>query len=365
MLFEIIGDIKFISGDFVFKIKLRRIFSLIVLVIVFAVFSGCADSGNTIKKFFSDEKGSSGENGTIQENKVPCPLSGDMVSEASIDRRPLAIMVENAPVSRPQSGLDKAEVVYEILAEGAITRFMAVYLHEDSSEVGPVRSARPYYIERMFEFDAIYAYCGGSPAAKEMIVQKHVAALDEFGVGQPAFWRIKGRKAPHNLYTDTEKLRKVAIKRDYERTVTLPEFEFLAFGEENQGGITSDSVKINYPKVYSVVRWKYDSTRNTYLRFQGGLTHRDAVTGQQLTGANIMMQFVNSKVLDNEGRMEMTMVGRGRALMFTGGKVYDGTWTKDDMKAQTYFYLEDGTAFKLNPGQTWIQVVPKGAKVEY
>ncbi|PKM83073.1 MAG: DUF3048 domain-containing protein [Firmicutes bacterium HGW-Firmicutes-14] len=298
-------------------------------------------------------------------NLVLCPLSGDMVPEGTTDRRPLAIMIENAPAARPQSGLDKADVVYEILAEGAITRFLAIFLHGDTEEAGPVRSARPYYIERMFEYNAMYAYCGGSEAAKNMVRREGVASLDEFGVGRQAYWRIKGRKAPHNLYADTRKLRDVGAKRGYEKTVELPEFQFLAEGKENKEGITSGEVTVHYPRSFSTVRWEYDDKQKLYLRHQGGSEHRDAVTDKQLTGSNIIVQYTNTKVIDNEGRREIDMVGRGRAVLFTGGKAYTGTWAKKSMRAQTYFYGENGEELKLNPGQTWIEVVPARTTVDY
>jgi len=327
--------------------------------------SGPEDGGGKRGEKTGGSEKAGAERSKADLNLVRCPLSGDLVPKDSVDRRPLAVMVENVPAARPQSGLDKADVIYEILAEGAITRFLAVYLHGDAAEVGPVRSARPYFIERVFEYNAMYAYCGGSEAAKEMVRKEGVASLDEFGVGRQAYWRIKERKAPHNLYADTAKLRKVGAARGYERKVTLPEFRFLDPEQENPGGITAEKVVINYPKSYSVVRWEYDSNQKLYGRYQGGTAHRDAVTGEQLTGSNIIVQFANTKVIDDEGRRDIAMVGRGRAILFTGGKSYDGTWSKKSMRAQTFFYGENGEVFRLNPGQTWIEVVPRGTKVEY
>ncbi len=343
-----------------------------IILIAFLVLPGCAGQGSGKRSEIagpSETAGSSestkhNQESTVQ-NLVRCPLSGDMAPEETINRRPLAVMVENVPAARPQSGLDKADVVYEILAEGGITRFLAVYLHGDAEEVGPVRSARPYFIERMLEYNAVYAYCGGSEAAKEMIRREEVASLDEFGVGRQAYRRIKGRKAPHNLYADTKKLREVGADRGYEKKVKLPDFYFLNPGEENEGGITAGKVVINYPKNFNIVRWDNDSNGKMYSRYQGGSAHRDAVTGRQLTGSNIIVQFVKTKVIDDEGRMQMTMVGRGRAILFTGGRVYEGYWSKKSLRAQTFFYGKNGQLLRFNPGQTWIEVAPIGTRVEY
>lgn len=334
----------------------------VMLAVMLAVLPGC---GLGPKGSVAKDENIQAPQSYPEENRVKCPLSGDMVPEGIIGRRPLAVMIENAPAARPQSGLDKADVVYEILAEGAITRFLAVYLHADVAELGPVRSARPYYIERMFEYNAMYAYCGGSEAAKEMVRRERVAQLDEFGVGRQAYWRVKGRRAPHNLYTDTRKLRKVGAKRGYEKSVKLPELAFLGQGEENIGGLTADKLIINYPLRVSVVDWEFNAQRKLYLRNEGGISHRDAVTGEQLTGSNIIVQYVDTTIIDNEGRRDISMVGRGRAVLFTGGKAYNGTWSKGDVRAQTIFYGENGEVLKLNPGQTWIEVVPKKTKVEY
>ncbi len=349
-------------------------FVLLFLIVFLPVLAGCSGSDSEAGAG-KDNVNSSGYGQEKRESrlKVPeplprmvrCPLSGEMVPQGTTDRRPLAVMIENAPAARPQSGLDKADIIYEILAEGAITRFLAIFLHGDTGELGPVRSARPYYIERMFEYNAMYAYCGGSEEAKRMVRVQGVASLDEFGVGRQAYWRIKDRQAPHNLYTDTEKLRQVGKKRGFEKTVALPKYSFLGDGEENPGGITSDKVIINYLKSYSVVRWDYEPGTRLYLRSNGGKAHKDAVTGKQLTGANIIVQYTKTRVIDNEGRRDIEMVGSGRALLLTGGKLYTGSWSKKDMRSQTFFYDNSGAEWKLSPGQTWIEVIPATIKIEY
>lgn len=341
-----------------------------MIVSLFLFISGCSPKDQVKEPEGQSENtppvASEGEKSPQEdENLVLSPLTGQMVPEGTTDRRPLAVMIENAPAARPQSGLDKADVVYEIMAEGGLTRFLAVFLQGDTDVLGPVRSARPYYIERMLEYNAVYAFCGGSPAALNMVKSQGLAALNEFSIGRAAYWRISDRKAPHNLYTDTKKLRQVSAKKGYEKTVKLPEFKFLSKGGENSDGAEALSIAINYPSKYSLVKWTYDKETNKYLRFTAGKAHLNAVTGKQLTGSNILVQYAKTKVIDKEGRLDIEMTGRGKALLFTGGKAYPGTWKKESTRSQTYFYGEKGDVFKLTPGQTWIEVVATGTQVQY
>lgn len=337
---------------------------LIAALIVNLAAAGCGSKKDGADQSAGFDSAGTAEKTDTREMAVS-PLTGEQVPKENLLRRPLAVMIENSPAARPQSGLDKADLVYEMPAEGAITRFMAVFLQSDTAVLGPVRSARPYFIARALDYDAVYVYCGGSEAAKEMVRQERIAALDEFGIGRRAFWRIKGRKAPHNLYTDTEKLRLVAAEKGYEQEPEIKPFEFLAEGEPVTGGTVSDGPVINYPKAYSVASFKYDRTRNVYLRYTGGRPHIDNITGEQLTARNIIVQYVNTKVIDNEGRLSLKMNGDGRALLFTGGQVYQGRWHKSGLRFRTVFTDENGKEIKLNPGRTWISVVPVSTRVEY
>lgn len=339
----------------------------VVLFVLLPLLSGCGgDNKNGAAK--SDLAGNAGmaEQTTASEDARDlerCPLTGEMVPKENLKRWPLAVMIENSPAARPQSGLDKADIIYEMLAEGEVTRFMALYLHADTAELGPVRSARPYFITRALDYNAIYVYCGGSDDAKKMVRTERIAALDEFAIGRRAFWRVKSRTAPHNLYTDTEKLRREAERKGYDREPEITPFKFLEEGETSAGGQSSAGPTIHFPRSYSVVSFKYDQASKLYKRFTGGRPHNDLVSGKQLTARNIIVQFVNTKITDQEGRRSMKMTGAGLALLFTGGQVYEGGWQKSGLRFRTVFMDEQGEEFKLNPGQTWIEVVPRGTGV--
>lgn len=345
-------------------------FILVLLILAAAVpalfLTGCSSKkGGAAQPDTGMADSVSGQGNAAAVDLAESPLTGEMVPRESLGRRPLAVMIENSPAARPQTGLDKADLVYEMLAEGAITRFMVVFMHSEAGVLGPVRSARPYFITRALDYNAIYVYCGGSEAAKQMVRTEHIAALDEFGIGRQAFWRSKYRKAPHNLYTDTEKLRLAAAKKGYEDSPEITPFVFLAEGEKSDGGFESAGPTINYPKAFSKAAFKYEPATNLYLRFTGGLPHLDGASGKQLTVRNIIVQYVNTKTIDDVGRLSMKMSGAGRALLFSGGRVYEGRWDKSDLRARTVFTDENGDEFKLNPGRTWISVVPLATKVEY
>ena len=343
--------------------QIKRLLLLMLLAVVALVLllAGCSSKKDNGAGTASGPAGTAAQD---ESNLVRCPLTGEKVTETALQRRPLAVMIENSPAARPQSGLNKADIVYEMLAEGDITRFMAVFLHGDAGELGPVRSARPYFIERALDYNAVYVHCGGSEAAKQMVSQEQVAHLDEFSIGRRAFWRVRTRKAPHNLYTDTEKLRRVAAQKGYEEMPEITPFRFSEAGETAAAGRASAGPTIHYPRVYNVAMFKYDNKQKLYKRYTGGRPHKDSFTGEQLTARNIIVQYVNTKVIDEAGRRAMNMEGSGRALLFTGGKVYEGRWNKAGLRSRTVFSDEYGEEFKLNPGQTWIEVVPQRTRVD-
>ncbi len=344
----------------------RRLVPFVLLILCFLFIVGCGDKEKPSATDSPENSSIVTESPGIPDYYVQAPLTGQMVDPAVLERRPVAVMVENAPAARPQSGLQKADVVYEVLAEGGITRFLALYYSQDCSNVGPVRSARPYYIERALEYNAIYAHCGGSEDAKSLLKALRMPDLDEIGIARrgKAFWRVKSRRAPHNLYADTSRLRQVALDKGYKAQVDVPAFSYLAEEETPSGGTAAEKITVNYPRSYSVVSYRYDPNDKCYLRSEGGMAHKDAVTGQQLKASNIIVQYTNTKVVDKEGRLQVDMVGSGRSVLYMDGKAFEGSWQKNSADAWTVFMDANGNEFKLRPGQTWIEVVPLKTKVK-
>ncbi|MBA7608145.1 hypothetical protein ES703_15320 [subsurface metagenome] len=283
--------------------------------------------------------------------------------ESPFGSRPLSIMVENSEGARPQSGLDKANIVYEALAEGGITRFLAIYYDQDAEEVGPIRSARPYFVSKSLEHQAIYVHVGGSEEAYNFIKEEKIDDINEFVDFQP-FWRSKDRNPPHNLYTSTIKLRKEANKLGYIEMIKKQEYQFEIDRNENLTGRETDSMVIPYNSNYTV-SYKYLPESMKYLRFMNGEPHIDSKTKEQIAVDNIIIQFAETKIIDEEGRLAVDFVGKGKGLLFFKGSSTEITWEKPDLRSRTLFLDKEGNRIALAPGNVWIQIVPSDLKIQH
>jgi hypothetical protein len=283
--------------------------------------------------------------------------------ESPFGSRPLSIMVENSEGSRPQSGLDKANIVYEVLTEGGITRFLAIYYDQDAEEVGPIRSARPYFVSKSLEHQAIYVHVGGSEEAYNFIKEEKIDDINELVDFQP-FWRSTDRKPPHNLYTSTINLRKEANKLGYIEMIKKQEYQFEIDINERLTGRESDSILIPYNSIYTV-SYKYQPESMKYLRFMNGEPHIDSKTKEQLAVDNIIIQFAETKIIDEEGRLAVDFVGKGTGLLFFKGGSEEIIWDKPDLRARTQFLDKEGNRIALTPGNAWIQIVPSDIKIQY
>ncbi|MBE0446495.1 MAG: DUF3048 domain-containing protein [Actinobacteria bacterium] len=286
-----------------------------------------------------------------------CPLDGEATTEQKGLRRPLAIMIENHVDSRPQSSLIKACIVYETVVEGGVTRFMAIYLHNDVDTIGPVRSAREYFVDLAKQYDAIYSHCGGPATIRKVINNLAVADLDEFA-NSDAYWRIRGRKAPHNLYTSTDNLWQKASKRKYKTDVF---YQRPNFKDDEPIEMRPDTatVDINFSKPAFSVHYEYNRQTNSYNRFMAGKPHIDGVFNRQIKPKNIVIQYVpiSNIAKDPKGRVAVNLIGTGKAIVFQDGKVIQATWQRLMPTDLTRFYDTGGNEIEFNRGQTWIELV--------
>ncbi len=290
------------------------------------------------------------------------PLTGLSVENTEgLKLRPIAVMIDNEVSARPQSGLMNADIVYEIPVEGNITRYMAIYLDEFSEKIGPVRSARPYFLDKSMEFGAVYVHCGGSPQALKDIVNLNIDALNDLK-GSPCFWRAKDRKMPHNLYASTELMRKVTLKNNLETSTAPTYFQFSDIFLDLDGKKV-DNISIKYYNGY-FVGYEYNESEKLYYRSVNGKQLKDKETEDQIKAVNIIIERLNTKVLDSAGRLEITNIGKDRGYLLTGGKLIEIEWQKDSRSAKTIYKDLQGNEIKLNKGNTWINVVPYVSKIE-
>ncbi len=336
----------------------------------------------------------------------PSPINGVLYTEEEanlfMNRRPLAIMINNHVDARPQYGLSKADLVYEAVAEGGITRFLAFFHAWDVNKIGPVRSARVYYLDWAAEFNSWYAHWGGAymdaddkanqnnpnydftcdPAADSYakINRINLPSLDQMWLGQTAYWRENNRgvATEHTGYTSTMKLWKEAPNK-YPGWEGFDEFEAWKFKEENpisdevsgggpaqapsasSGQAPASIIVLNFWDVPSFeVKWEYVPEENVYKRYQGGEVQVDAGADNiPLKAKNIILQVTKETSFnDQKKHLNYETVGTGDAFIFLDGKKIEGTWKKPEIRERTKFYDSAGNEIKFNRGQIWIEIVP-------
>lgn len=283
------------------------------------------------------------------------PLTGVKVpDETSTKQVVTAIMIENSPDARPQSGIKEAGVVFEAIAEGGITRFLALYQESKPQLIGPVRSLRLYYIDWLAPFQPSVAHIGGSKFALQEIRNGAYRDIDEF-FNTKTYWRAKDRYAPHNVYTSFERLDALNQKKGYSTS------EFTAWPRVDgkvATAITAHEVDIKISSAPYNSRYVYDKTTNSYTRFLGGVPHTDREKGAVTPSVVIVLDTNMTLVKEDGWRQQITTTGSGRAHVFQNGTVTVGTWTKKDRGSQIVFTDSTGKEIKLNRGQTWITAIP-------
>ncbi|GIP60568.1 putative lipoprotein YerB [Paenibacillus woosongensis] len=285
------------------------------------------------------------------------PLTGLPVEEP-ITRRPFAVMINNAPAARPQSGLGQADIVYEVLAEGGVTRMIAIYQSGDeATRIGPVRSIRPYMIDLGESHHAVTVHAGASNDAFAILQQQRKEDLDEITNAGVYFWRDKSRKAPHNLYTNLEQLLEGAVKRGYatEQEEAVPTYPFR--NEEDPGeGLPAGQVEVKFQLNNYRVTYEYDSGTKLYKRFINDAPHNDLDTDTQLTAANVVIMGADHKVLDDVGRLAVNLETGGEAVIFQRGNMIRGQWIRKS--GDIIRFVKDNAEIPFYPGITYINVVP-------
>ena len=303
----------------------------------------------TAKTAVADKKSEQEVKPVITDN-TPA-ITGDFM-------RPMAIMIENHNQARPQSGLYKADVLYEIPVEGGITRFMGLFTQMPGL-VGPVRSCREYFVDRALEVDALYVHCGGSPMGYAYISKSKIRSIDEIK-NSPPFFRDKVRKAPHNLYGNGDAIYKYMAKRVDMRVTTKP--IPLSYGIRTESGeANGDYLKINYHGNYNVV-CKYEN--GVYHRYMNNILHLDRETQKPLEASAIVLQTAAMRVVDSVGRQEISFIGSGSAWIFENGHRTKVTWYKASPREKTVYIDKNGNEYLFaEKGQVWVQVISPNHKI--
>jgi len=334
----------------------------------------------------------------------PCPLTGELYTQtertAWEQRRPLAVMIENSPDARPQSGMGQADVVYEAMAEGGVTRFMGLFycgVQRYDTVLAPVRSARTYFVDWASGYNfPLYVHVGGAnlPGPTDALGQISQYGwatqndLNQFSIGYPTFVRngnrIEGKQVAteHTMETSTERLWKVGAARKW--TNLSPErrsgkkvipatdwkegftpWEFVD-GTPSSAPVTPISFQFWDGFDQYGVKWDYDSATNTYKRTMAGTPHVDLNDGKQIEVSNVVVLLTTEKGPLNELKhMLYATTGTGKALVFHDGKTVDARWSKKDRTDELTFTDAKGKALSFVRGSVWISVVDVGTKVTY
>ena len=273
----------------------------------------------------------------------------------------LAIMVENQADARPQTGLTQADVVYEALAEGGITRFIAMYLSGDAPVVGPVRSLRHYFAFLAADYGADVVHVGASPEGYAWRDAMNMGHLDETRA-EPGVWRVASRRAPHNAYTDTAADR--GFLQDRGRQQTRSWGPLLFADTPPRGGAAAENIELHFGPWAYQVDYAWDASTGRYLRSMEGDPHLDADSGDQIAPVSVVIQFTEVDPIPNDPklRLDVNLVGAtGQLLVFSNGTVREGTWSKEAPAAPSVWLDDAGNWLVLPYGPIWVEVMPIGS----
>ncbi len=294
-------------------------------------------------------------------NKKERAIDGVLIDSSNTDSYPKMVTIENHSSARPQSGIDTANLVIEVPVEGGITRFLAVFVGDsDVTEIGPIRSARPYFLDWASEFDALYVHVGGSPDALSILKNRNdIYNLNQYFESK-YFWRSSKRVRPHNVYSSSELLNIAIDKKE------LKDSEFKKWRYKDDGPVNDvdlvDSISVNFSTYINNIEWIYSIDDNKYTRHQAGKIHK-AINGNNIESKNIIIQKTSITSIDKEDRKDVQTIGGGDAIIFLDGDVIFGRWEKLSMDDRTMFYNNNGEDVLFNRGITWIEVVDKNTDV--
>ncbi len=286
------------------------------------------------------------------------PLTGEKVGdEAATTKAVTAIMIENSPDARPQSGLKQSGVIYEAVAEGGITRFLTLHQQNKPQLIGPVRSLRMYYVDWAAPYNASIAHIGGSRSALEEVRNGNYRDIDQF-FNAGTYWRAQDRYAPHNVYTSFEKLDALNATKGYTSS-TFKGITRIDSKPSAAPNATSIAINISSPLYNST--YAYDKASNSYIRSLGGVPHVDREDGQISPSVVVALKVDMTKILEDGYREDIKTSGSGTAIIFQNGTAQEVTWNKVDRASQITFTDATGKDVPLVRGQTWISAVPNGS----
>lgn len=337
---------------------------LVIILIVLILVAGVL----LALKFMKDNSGTSqvSNNNEIlkedEEEKVPISFAGT--------DRPIAVMLDNNINAMPQAGLLEADLVYEIIVEGGETRLMAVIKGKEIDKIGPIRSARHYFLDYALENDALYVHFGQSPYAKEDIETLNVNSINGIyeSESSSSFWRVDDRYAPHNAVTSTRNILNFAKRDGYRTTSNATSVLNYVVDEVNlENGEAAKEVAIPY-SAYNTVRYEYDEDTKTYIRYSRDEKQVDWDTEKDIQVKNIIITFAENTTIEDgsgKGRQNLDNLGELDGYYITNGKAEKIVCEKKSRTDKTVYKDLEGNEIDVNDGKTFIQICPIDAEVSF
>ncbi|TCK98247.1 DUF3048 family protein [Natranaerovirga hydrolytica] len=298
------------------------------------------------------------------------PLTGLYIDEEAANRRPIGIMINNHGGAIPQSGIMQADVFYETVVEGGITRLLALYQDFDSEKIGPIRSARHYFLEYAFDHDAIYVHHGQSPQAQAAFSQLNTPNFNGMTWGGIMNFIDSTRVAPNSTYTSYERLMNTWEETGYRQEISEdlePKFRFYEEETDLNSDIVANEVTLPFSgNTTYTSNFSYDEDLKLYKRYhRGGQPHIERETEEQLEFKNIIVQYTSTWLIpgDTAGRLDQDLISNGKGYYITNGEAIEITWEKTAHRSATQYYDEEGNELLMNKGKTWIAVFPDNREI--
>jgi len=353
----------------IWKDKKIRYSIIGVISVLLIVVVGYIILHSSTSSFIQIKNNSSQTSSTAKIFPFQSEFDGRGLEQAQESPQIVAVMIDNSADVKIQPGLFEARVVYEALAEGGTTRYMALFEKNQLVEkVGPVRSARMYFLDWAREYgDAMYLHVGGSPEALSFLRSSDMFDINEFGWGG-YFWRDKNYLAPHNVFTSSENWEKIYEKQSGKRTSKkwsgwkFDDINSLKSEQVFNPSSNVSAITISYFNNYQIL-WNYNTSSSMFERLINKNPDKDN-KGNQIVADNVIIQFTSTKVVDEVGRRDIVTVGEGEVIILKKGNIIRGSWKKSSETSRTRFYNPKNREISLIPGKTWIQIVPTGTSLE-
>lgn len=342
--------------------KKKKLITISITIIMFLI------AGIIAFNYFSASKNINSNDDSNSPNSPKEEVQHVKFVDENSKSRPFAIMINNISTARPyQSGLQDAYIIYEMIAEGGITRFLALFKDQNTERIGSIRSSRHYYLDYVLENDAYYVHWGWSPQAQEDIKTLKINNINGLIYSNKYFWEDKSLDIPteHRKFTSMDKLNQAVSDLKYRSETnkgllfnySVDEIELSKY----ENAKSANKIDINYSRS-TTSSYKYDSEKKVYYRSVNDKPHVDYVTKEQYYFKNIITYQIKNSTIegDDKGRQEFNNLGEGTGYFITNGYAVPIKWVKKDRESQTKYYFENGEELKVNDGNTFIQIQPVG-----